>query len=126
MHKLQKVFNEYKDKPFEWGKRDCCLFVCDCVKAMKDIDPAEKYRGLYDSELSAKKMLIELGTIEETFDSLFERTYINYAKRCDVVLYESHLGQTLGLVWSGGLLSMGPHGYGIVEEFIPIGIWSIL
>lgn len=126
MQRLNEVLKKYKKRQFVWGEADCCLFACDCVFTMTGIDPAAKFRGKYNSEMSAKKALAKIGGIEQTMDKLFPRVHFNFAKRCDLILYESELGQTVGLVWSNGLLVMGPDGYVLVTEFEPIAVWSIL
>ena len=45
------------ERPFCWGKNDCCLFVADVCLAACDKDPAAAYRGRYRTEIGAKRVL---------------------------------------------------------------------
>lgn len=55
------------ERPFIWGKYDCCLWVADMLLAIHGIDFAEKYRGKYSNEKEFKKLLIKnkVKTLEE-------------------------------------------------------------
>lgn len=48
-------------KPWAWGEVDCTLFPADWVRAVTGVDPAASFRGKYDSELSAHRMLKSAG-----------------------------------------------------------------
>ena len=43
--------------PFAWGVSDCCLFACDCVRAMTGVDPAAWFRGRYKTQRGAMRAL---------------------------------------------------------------------
>lgn len=47
--------------PFSCGKLDCWLWVSDWVLARTGNDPAEKFRGKFDTRLGAAKVLKEAG-----------------------------------------------------------------
>ena len=70
---LGAVLDDYADRPFEWGKSDCCLFVADIVQAMTGVDPAAAYRGRYSNETGARLALRRYGktTLAATFDEAF-------------------------------------------------------
>jgi len=53
------------DGRFKWGNCDCCLAVCDAVMAMTGVDPAEWFRGRYQTEKGAYKMLGEFLTMNK-------------------------------------------------------------
>ena len=44
------------DRPFEWGRWDCCLFAADLVRLMTGWDPAEVLRGMYRTEVGAMRL----------------------------------------------------------------------
>lgn len=46
---------------FRWGAHDCVTFAADCVLAMTGFDPLSDYRGDYDSEIGAGRILLERG-----------------------------------------------------------------
>jgi len=41
---------------FSYGDFDCCLFVCDGIKAMTGVDVAAEFRGKYRSKTGAGKI----------------------------------------------------------------------
>src|SRR5579859_6297583 len=47
--KFQQFLNDNQRRPFAYGSFDCCLFVCDAIRAMTGIDVAAKFRGTYSS-----------------------------------------------------------------------------
>lgn len=52
------------NKPFEWGKHDCCMFAADCIKAMTGKDPAKAVRKKYKTEPEAEKIMLDAGGFE--------------------------------------------------------------
>ena len=70
---LGAVLDDYAERPFEWGRADCCLFIADAVQAMTDVDPAAAYRGRYSNETGARLALKRHGktTLVATFDAAF-------------------------------------------------------
>ena len=63
----QRVLDEFlranQGRPFEYGKWDCCLFVCDAIAEMTGIDLAAPYRGQYSTRVGAMRaMRKQLGT----------------------------------------------------------------
>ena len=43
-------------RDFIWGETDCLMVLADWVKFVRGVDPAERYRGTYDSPLTAEKV----------------------------------------------------------------------
>lgn len=111
-------------RPFCWGKTDCCLFVADCCFAISGKDPAEKYRGQYDSELGAKKALLKFGSIESALSSLFTEIPVGMAQRGDVVLFDGDNGKTVGVLWAGKIWSTGENGV-VPVSAKPITAWRV-
>lgn len=50
-------------RPFEWGRSDCCLAVCDALADLGWPDPAEAYRGRYADEAGARAVM--RGSVED-------------------------------------------------------------
>lgn len=48
-------------RPFEWGTHDCCLWSADAVQAITGEDPAAAWRGTYQCERGAARVLFRLG-----------------------------------------------------------------
>ena len=59
----QEVLDEFvrvnQYRPFEYGKWDCCLFVCDAIIEMTGIDLAAPYRGNYSNRKGAMHAIRE-------------------------------------------------------------------
>lgn len=94
-----------KDAPFAWGRRDCCLFAADCVRAMTGTDPAAEYRGRYNSECAAAA-LVPNG-IEEAIDRVLgQRIPPMKAQRGDVVMVPTRHGDMAGVVALDGRIAL--------------------
>lgn len=121
---MNNVISEYRNQAFQWGKHDCCLFACDVILAKIGRDLAENHRGTYSTHKGSILALKTHGSILDILDANFERLdHINYAQRGDVVVFKS--GEGMGVVWSGGVLTMSPEsGFGISNEEVDI-VWRV-
>jgi hypothetical protein len=97
--------------PFEWGARDCCLWAADAVRALTGIDIAEEYRGKYNTELQAYRLLQSVtgGTVEAAMDRACTQyewikplDNILFARRGDIVSYHEDKLISLGVVALNG------------------------
>ena len=60
---LDEFLRANRNRPFEYGMWDCCLFVCDAIAAMTGVDLATYYRGKYSTRTGALHAIGEqLGT----------------------------------------------------------------
>lgn len=90
--RLSLYLDRVADQPFSWGEHDCALFSADCVKAMTGGDPAEAYRGKYDTARGAALALREHGegTLLRTLKAIFgESISPHFAQRGDVVMRDA-------------------------------------
>lgn len=128
VNKAYKWLEENKNNEFKWGLTDCCMTTCNFIKHMTGIDPAENHRGKYYNESGAKKALVRYGSIEDSFDSKFNRvSNINFSSRGDAVLYDLPNGKALGIKWSGGGLFMTDKGLTVIplDRSKVIAIWRV-
>lgn len=51
------LIERYRDVPFQWGVQDCCLWAATAVHALRGYDPAEEWRGTYDTKKGARALL---------------------------------------------------------------------
>ena len=58
---LERAVQDARDRTFEWGKFDCCMWACDVVLAITGLDVAALFRGQYNSRNSMAKMLKRKG-----------------------------------------------------------------
>jgi hypothetical protein len=117
--KLDRFVAERAQSPFVWGRHDCCIFACDAVLIMTDVDLAADFRDKYSSASGALRMLKAYGgTVEMLAEEIADQFCIFevpvlYAQRGDVVLLPSNNdGPALGIVSLDGwnCLGAGPEG----------------
>ncbi len=106
--------------PHEWGRQDCCLFVCDGILTTTGIDPAAKlFRGKYRDALGAARLLKKQGGVEAIAVKVcaahgFAEVPVAMAQRADVVLLDVEDEQRSALGWCDGALSAFPGPDGLV------------
>ena len=123
---LQNQISQFNEKPFAWGTHDCFTFAADCVLAMTGEDKMAKRRGKYKTELGANKMLKRIGGVEKAITSeLGEPIEPAYAKRGDVVYFNSPLGDTAGICMGSKIASPTLAGVGFTPMSQAIKAWSV-
>jgi hypothetical protein len=55
MTPLYREVHRWKALPFIWGETDCIMVLCDWIKQVRGVDPAEAARGTYDSRGSCHR-----------------------------------------------------------------------
>ena len=114
------------ERPFCWGKNDCCLFVADVCLAACDKDPAAAYRGRYSTETGAKRVLAKThGSIAAALDTLFERVPVAMAQRGDALVFEGPQGQTAAVMWAGQVWAMTEQGARPIPDAVPLIAWRV-
>ncbi|MGJ8518492.1 DUF6950 family protein [Carnimonas bestiolae] len=99
--RLNTTIKAALERPFSWGKNDCCTFMADCCVAVCGVDPAEQYRGAYCSRLGAFRQLRKRhGSIDGALDACFSRISLPFAQRGDVVVFSSPDGPCSGVLWA--------------------------
>jgi hypothetical protein len=104
------------EKPFVWGRRDCCLFAADAVLCITGIDPAIDFRNRYTTAQGAARVLKKYGGLEGaaeriTMDHGMMEIPVSMSQRGDVALIDSPLGDALAVVnLKGGVTAQGPDG----------------
>jgi hypothetical protein len=101
---LFSFIEQNKNRKFEWGKWDCCLFVCDYLNLIIDKDLAKSFRGKYSTEIGAYKQIKKQGYkhIKHMCNIIFKenginKKNINKANRTDIILFDNAIGLCLGL-----------------------------
>jgi hypothetical protein len=80
------------------GAAPCAKFVSGAVLSQTGRDIHEPFEGKYTTPIGAVKALIKYGagTLEATFDSLFDERPIGFAQRGDVIFYDDSVGICVG------------------------------
>jgi len=129
--RLMSVIDGAMDKPFRWGTNDCCLFACNCIQAMTDVDPAAHFRGRYDDRQAATKMLREYGGTLETVierisaDLKFPKIEQNFAKRGDFALIANEYGDAMAILYGGAWLYPAQVGLGRHPVGYAVAAWAV-
>ena len=110
--------------PFEWGENDCCLFAANGVLAMTGEDYAKPYRG-YKTAKGALGKLKDLGVDGVATKALGEPKQPAFAKRGDVVSFESGDGLALGLCIGAKIAAVGQDGLIMLPMSQAIQAWSV-
>ena len=84
---LGVYLDSHRDMPFDWGKQDCCLFAADWVEICLGIDPAESWRGEYQTEAGALKILKKEKGVRGLAGKQFKSCNLAFARRGDLVAY---------------------------------------
>lgn len=86
-------------RPFAYGSFDCCLFVCDAIKAMTGTDVAANFRGAYSSAREARRLgSVRKITEQVTAEFCMDEVPPLRAQRGDVVLIKRARDYSLGIV----------------------------
>jgi len=128
--RLDAFLRQQKDRTFEWGKWDCCLFVADAITAMTGEDPAQSLRGKYNSEDGAKSLVgevqshVAVGDIVECLAAEYKMPEIPITRihRGDMILFNHKRGTTLGLVGLDGISVIAVTDKGVAK--IPLAMIS--
>ncbi|SFD55400.1 DUF6950 family protein [Pseudoalteromonas denitrificans] len=112
-HKLNTFLAERENMPFEWGKHDCCLFVCDWILCACGKDLGLNFRGKYLTKKGAFKQLFKHGFND--VQSIFKQwlnTSINptYTKRGDIALVNYQDELVGGIVYINQVICVGENG----------------
>jgi hypothetical protein len=111
--RLHNFIQANRNKPFQWGSWDCCLWVASAIQAMTDVDIAADWRGKYSSateaagvcqqvcgDASVGAMAAHVAGVEQ-----MSETPVLHAQRGDMLLLDNptaELGESLGLVSFNG------------------------
>lgn len=111
---LQDYVEEVKERDFEWGVYDCCLFAADVFKLFHGYDPAQHIRGQYSTRKGALAQLqkivpnveVQLSTLIAGFMEQHKmlRKAPHYLQRGDLICY---LEPTSGYE-NIGIISLNP------------------
>lgn len=127
---LATFIEQHRDTPFDWQHNNCALFACDWIAQLTGHDPAASLRPGITSALSAARVVAAHGGIEAIADAAcaaqgWPSCENTFARRGDVVLYDTDTGPALGVCI--GLLSAfaGADGVTFVNTLSTRAAWRI-
>ena len=110
---LAQFLAENQQRPFAWGKWDCCLFAAGAVQVQTGIDYAADYRGRYTTALGAKRILTRFGHSDirsAISEQLGEPVAAPLCQRGDVVLVGHAENTVAGIVFGTHVWVIDTHG----------------
>lgn len=132
--RLSLVIKDHQKDSFEWGRNDCCLFICNAIEAMTGIDPATPFfRGNYHSKEEGYALIAEFcgGGIEKMVEKMAEthgyvEVHPNFAQRGDVGLYiDRDAGPTLALSLGTQWAFLKESGLGYLPRASVTRVWRV-
>lgn len=114
-------------RPYAWGSHDCALFAADCVLAVTGEDFAAEFRGQYDTDQSARRLLAQLGCedVGDLAGRFLPEIEPRDARRGDVVMMPGKMGAFLAIV--DGRTAVGPVSRGLahVPMSVAVRAWRV-
>jgi hypothetical protein len=122
----EKRLNQHLESvgPFEWGTNDCCLFAANAVLAMTGDDYAKPYRG-YKTAKGALSRLKGIGVAGVASQALGAPKAAVFAKRGDVVSFDSGDAIALGVCIGAKIAAVGQDGLVMLPMSQAIQAWSV-
>ena len=134
---LDDYLEEAFGQPWAWGKMDCCMFAGDWVAQATSSDPMSEYRGIYQSALQARRLIMQRGGLIAMTDRQmqkcgFER--VGYAVHGDIaaVRMPAHGNSVDGVAGISLMILAGVWWAGrsidgmVFQKADPVAAWRVL
>lgn len=124
--RLFAVVDGAHGRPFEWGQHDCCLFAARCIDAMTGSDWEGDLAACYHDEDSAKAYIVAEGGIRASVSRRFgEPVQPLLARRGDLVLVDTPMGNAVSVCIGPTLVAAGPSGFTALPLSAGLCSWRI-
>jgi hypothetical protein len=109
---LREFLTAWRDQPFRWGYWDCVLMAGRWADLRMNLAEVGNWIGRYDSELSAKKLIVEeFSGFENIFDRWLRRQPHQLCGTGDIVLgVPKDLKPTYGIIDGDKVIFPGENG----------------
>lgn len=112
--------------PFQWGVNDCTLFAADSALAITGIDLAVNYRGTYNSQTGAARIIVEAGSLRNLVNQhMSPEINPKLAQRGDWVLVEQDGSEALAVCMGVNMVAAGHDGLVYLPMSLAITAWRI-
>lgn len=127
---LAKFVESKLGQPFEWQTNNCALFACDWIAMLTGVDPAESFRPQITSALTAARVLKAYGGLEQIASTACKENgwpacENTFARRGDVVLYDTDTGPALGVCLGNLSAFASPTGVTFAPTISTRAAWRI-
>lgn len=124
--RLASFVESRRERDFSWADNDCCRFVCDAVEAITGVDPGQRWRGLYSSEKSARRVLRDNGGVVGIATLVLGPAVpAALAQRGDVVLVDTPQGEALAVHLGNTVAAQGLHGIEFMSSGAAKAAWKV-
>jgi hypothetical protein len=135
--RLAEFLTSKQWEPLKWGKHDCCLFVCDCLKEITGDDPGHWFRGKYRSESGAYKLLTKYSKLKRKDNALlrtvemickefgYEKIEIPLRQNGDVCIVKTEAGLSLAICFNGQAVVTAPESLLYLPEEFIVHAWHV-
>lgn len=102
-------------RAYAWGSHDCALFAASCVAVVTGDDFAAEFRGSYEDEEGARRLMTTLGCgdVGDLASRYLPEIDPSEARRGDVVMIDGKFGPFLAIV--DGRTAVGPAARGLTH-----------
>lgn len=124
--RLLAVVDDAQGRPFEWGQHDCCLFAARCIDAVTGSDWAVDLELWYWDESTALAYIKAEGSIRASVSRRFgEPVAPLLARRGDLVLVDSPIGEAVTVCVGPSLVGAAPSGLTVLPLSAGLCAWRI-
>ena len=130
----QRHFNEFVEsnmnKPFAWGKWDCCIFANACIKSMTGKDVIPKSLKWKD-EKTAMQSIEDYGkTLVKSVAKACKQAKLkeinkNFVSTGDLVVFQGDKTQITGVSDGFKIVAVTEDGFGFADHDKIIRVWRI-
>lgn len=121
--RLDVFIEDARNKVFKFGVNDCCIFAARAVESIINIGLLEKVQELHKSKSSRKNLASLVSTTLKTYK--FEEVPPLSAQRGDVVIFETVLGDTVGISVGNSIVAPGEYQLEFFPLYIAKRAWRI-
>ena len=118
-----------RKESFAWGRCDCMTFSFDCITAVTGTDLTLPFRGKYHTAKGAHRTLrkvYKVDTLTGAMNKLFGNSIRpEEARRGDLMLIDTDLGETLGILLGKQIIFVSPKGLSFLLWTKALKAWRI-
>jgi hypothetical protein len=126
--RLEDVLQAAESEPYVLGVHDCFKVACAAVHALTGVDFWPEWAGRYNTQQEALRLIVEYGgDFDGAFSRLFGTELGNplFARRGDVLKFESEGVPHLGVCRGRGVVVLGEKGLQTIPLRSCAGVWKI-
>jgi hypothetical protein len=129
--KLQQLFADWQNRPFEWGYSDCCQLAADAVRRLHGIEPPTV--APYETIRGALRVVHDFGGYQGIIKAAgLRQVQLQAAQRGDIAIVrvpveegQSGFGSSMAVVTGINAHTTGKHGLVAVPKNSWLEVWGV-